>query len=177
MLELHLWGCHVDEVEKPDRLIFDFDPDEGLDFSHVKQAAKDMRARLKATRAANRFAMVTGGKGVHVIVPLKRGHSWDQHRDFAEAMARVMAEEEPDRFVANMSKAKRKGKIFVDYLRNQRGATAICPFSTRARPGAYVAMPVSWEKLARLDNAHPVAVGEAAKFMGRAAIPGRTISS
>ena len=72
-----------------------------------------------------------------------------------------------DRFVANMSKAKRRGKIFVDYLRNQRGATAICPFSTRARPGAHVAMPVSWEKLARLDSAHPVAVGEAAKFMGR----------
>jgi len=165
-LELHLWGCHVDEVEKPDRLIFDFDPDEGLDFLHVKQAAKDMRGRLKALGLES-FAMVTGGKGVHVIAPLKRGHSWDQHRDFAEAMARVMAEEEPDRFVANMLKAKRKGKIFVDYLRNQRGATAICPFSTRARPGAYVAMPVTWERLAKLDNAHPVAVGEAAKFMGR----------
>ncbi len=79
-----------------------------------------------------------------------------------------MAEEEPDRFVANMSKAKRKGKIFVDYLRNQRGATAICPFSTRARPGAYVAMPVSWARsLAKLDTAHPVAVGEAAKVPGR----------
>ncbi len=166
VLELHLWGCHVDEVEKPDRMIFDFDPDEGLDFSHVKQAAKDMRARLQAVGLES-FAMVTGGKGVHVIAPLKRGHSWDEHRDFAEAMARLMAEQEPDRFVANMSKAKRKGKIFVDYLRNQRGATAICPFSTRARPGAHVAMPVSWQKLARLDNAHPVAVGEAAKFMGR----------
>ncbi len=166
VLELHLWGCHVDEVEKPDRMIFDFDPDEGLDFAHVKSAAKEMRARL-AGLGLESFAMVTGGKGVHVIVPLKRGHSWDQHRDFAEALARVMAQEEPDRFVANMSKAKRKGKIFVDYLRNQRGATAICPFSTRARPGAYVAMPVSWEKLARLDDAHPVAVGQAVKFMGR----------
>ena len=166
VLELHLWGCHIDEVEKPDRLIFDFDPDEGLDFGHVRQAAKDMRKRL-ADLGLESFAMVTGGKGVHVIAPLQRGHSWDEHRDFAEALARVMADEEPDRFVANMSKAKRKGKIFVDYLRNQRGATAICPFSTRARPGAYVAMPVSWEKLARLDDAHPVAVGEAAKFMGR----------
>jgi bifunctional non-homologous end joining protein LigD len=165
VLELHLWGCHVDDVEKPDRLIFDFDPDVGLDFSHVKEAAKEMRKRL-ADLGLESFAMVTGGKGVHVIAPLRRGHSWDEHRDFAEALARVMAEEEPDRFVANMSKAKRKGKIFIDYLRNTRGATAICPFSTRARPGAYVAMPVSWEKLARLDNAHPVAVGEAAKFMG-----------
>jgi bifunctional non-homologous end joining protein LigD len=166
VLELHLWGCHVGDVEKPDRMIFDFDPDEGLDFSHVKQAAKDMRDRLKDLGLES-FPMVTGGKGVHVIVPLKPGHSWDQHREFAEALARVMAEEEPDRFVANMSKAKRRGKIFVDYLRNQRGATAICPFSTRARPGAYVAMPVSWQKLARLDNAHPVAVGEATRFLGR----------
>jgi bifunctional non-homologous end joining protein LigD len=111
--------------------------------------------------------MVTGGKGVHVVVPLKREHSWDQHREFAEALARVMAEREPDRFIANMSKAKRRGKIFVDYLRNQRGATAISPFSTRARKGATVAVPVSWEKLARLDNAHPAAVGEVVKFAGR----------
>ena len=166
VLELHLWCCHVDDVEKPDRLIFDFDPDEGLDFVHVREAAKDMRARLKDLGLES-FPMVTGGKGVHVIAPLKPGHSWDEHREFAEALARVMAEEEPDRFVANMSKAKRRGKIFVDYLRNQRGATAICPFSTRARPGAYVAMPVSWAKLGKLDNAHPVAVGEAATFLGR----------
>ena len=79
--------------------------------------------------------MVTGGKGIHVVVPLKRGHSWDEHREFAEAIARVMADEEPDRFVANMSKAKRRGKIFVDYLRNQRGSTAIAPFR-RARAKA-----------------------------------------
>ena len=119
-----------------------------------------MRARLKELGLES-FPMVTGGKGVHVVVPLKRGHSWDEHRDFAEAMARVMAEEEPDRYVANMSKAKRRGKIFVDYLRNQRGATAISPFSTRARPGAYVAVPVSWTQLTKMKDAHPVAVGEA----------------
>jgi bifunctional non-homologous end joining protein LigD len=166
VLELHLWGCHVDDIEAPDRMIFDFDPDEGLDFAHVAAAAKDMRARLRDLGLES-FPMVTGGKGVHVVAPLRRGHSWDEHRDFAEALARVMAQEEPDRFVANMSKAKRRGKIFVDYLRNQRGATAICPFSTRARPGAYVAMPVSWQKLARLDMAHPVRVGEATKYLGR----------
>ena len=154
VLELHIWCCHVDEVEKPDRLVFDFDPDEDLDFGHVRAAAKDMRAMLKEIGLQS-FPMVTGGKGVHVVVPLKRGHSWDEHREFAEALARVMAEREPDRFIANMSKAKRRGKIFVDYLRNQRGATAISPFSTRARKGAPVAVPVSWEKLARLDNAHP----------------------
>ncbi len=165
VLELHIWCSHVDEVEKPDRLVFDFDPDEDLDFGHVRAAAKDMRAMLKEIGLQS-FPMVTGGKGVHVVVPLKRGHSWDEHREFAEALARVMAEREPDRFIANMSKAKRRGKIFVDYLRNQRGATAIAPFSTRARKGATVAVPVSWEKLARLDNAHPVAVGEVKRFMG-----------
>jgi bifunctional non-homologous end joining protein LigD len=166
VLELHLWGCHVDDVEKPDRMIFDFDPDEGLDFAHVRAAARDMRDRLQDLGLES-FPMVTGGKGVHVVVPLTRGHSWDQHREFAEALARVMAEEEPDRFVANMSKAKRKGRIFVDYLRNQRGATAIAPFSTRSRRGAFVAMPVSWAQLARMENAHPVRVGEAKRFIGK----------
>jgi bifunctional non-homologous end joining protein LigD len=165
VLELHIWCCHVDAVEQPDRLVFDFDPDEGLDFVHVRQAAKDMRGMLKEIGLQS-FPMVTGGKGVHVVVPLNRGHTWDAHREFAEALARVMAERDPDRFIATMSKAKRRGKIFVDYLRNQRGATAIAPFSTRARKGAPVAVPVSWEKLARLDTAHPVAVGEAKRFMG-----------
>jgi bifunctional non-homologous end joining protein LigD len=165
VLELHLWCCHVDDVEKPDRMIFDLDPDEGLDFVHVREAAKELRDRLKAF-GLDSFPMVTGGKGVHVIAPLSRRHSWDEHRDFAEAMARVMAEESPDRYVANMSKAKRRGKIFVDYLRNTRGATAISPFSTRARPGAFVAMPVSWAQLVRMKDAHPVRVGEAKRFLG-----------
>jgi bifunctional non-homologous end joining protein LigD len=165
VLELHIWCCHTDEVEKPDRLVFDFDPDEGLDFVHVREAAKTMRGMLEEVGLQS-FPMVTGGKGVHVVVPLRRGHSWDAHREFAEALARVMAEHDPERFIATMSKAKRRGKIFVDYLRNQRGATAIAPFSTRARKGAPVAVPVSWERLARLDSAHPVAVGEVKRFMG-----------
>lgn len=164
-LELHLWCCHVDDVEKPDRMIFDLDPDEGLDFVHVREAAKELRDRLKAF-GLDSFPMATGGKGVHVVAPLTRGHSWDQHRAFAEAMARLMAQDSPDRYVATMSKAKRRGKIFVDYLRNQRGATAIAPFSTRARAGAFVAMPVTWAQLARLDSAHPVRVGEARRAIG-----------
>jgi bifunctional non-homologous end joining protein LigD len=159
-LELHLWGTHVDEVEAPDRMVFDFDPDEGVGFPEVKKAATDMRARLKKLGLES-FPMVTGGKGIHVVVPLARGHSWDQHRDFAEAIARVTAEEEPERFVATMSKAKRKGKIFVDYLRNTRGATAIAPYSSRARKGAPFAVPVTWQALAKLKNARPFSVGEA----------------
>jgi bifunctional non-homologous end joining protein LigD len=165
VLELHIWCSHVDDVEKPDRLVFDFDPDEGLDFVHVREAARAMRGLLKELDLQS-FPMVTGGKGVHVVAPLRRGHSWDEHKDFAEALARVMAERDPDRFVATMSKARRRGKIFVDYLRNQRGATAICPFSTRAKKGAPVAVPVSWERLARLDSAHPVAVGAVRSYVG-----------
>jgi bifunctional non-homologous end joining protein LigD len=163
VLELHIWGSRVDDVEKPDRMVFDLDPDEGLPFAMVKEAAKDLRDRLQKIGLKS-FPMVTGGKGVHVVVPLARKHSWDQHRAFAEALARVMADEEPERFVAKMSKAKRRGKIFIDYLRNQRGSTAIAPFSTRARKGAYVALPVSWQGLAKLTSAHPADIKSAAKF-------------
>jgi bifunctional non-homologous end joining protein LigD len=162
VLELHLWCCHVDRLEQPDRMVFDLDPDPDLPFAAVKQAARELKRRL-LDLGLESFAMATGGKGVHVVLPLGRRHGWDQHRDFAEAMARVMAEDDPKRYVANMSKAKRRGRIFIDYLRNQRGATAIAPFSTRARPGAFVALPVSWQALDRLENAHPASVADAAR--------------
>jgi bifunctional non-homologous end joining protein LigD len=158
VLELHLWCAKVGDVEKPDRMIFDLDPDEGVGFAEVKKSAVELHARLKRLGLES-FPLATGGKGIHVVVPLKPGHSWDEHRNFAEAIARLMAEEEPDRFVATMSKAKRRGKIFVDYLRNQRGATAIAPFSSRARKGAPLAWPVSWSQLSRLRNAQPAGIG------------------
>ena len=159
VLELHLWGSKTDDVEKPDRLVFDLDPDEHIPFRAVKDAARDLRARLQRVGLKS-FPMATGGKGIHVVVPLVRGHSWDEHRNFAEAMARVMAEEAPDRYVANMSKARRRGKIFIDYLRNQRGSTAIAPYSSRARKGATIALPLSWPQLARLKNAQPARIGK-----------------
>jgi bifunctional non-homologous end joining protein LigD len=157
-LELHLWGAHAGDIEHPDRMVFDLDPDEDVPFAAVTKAAKELRTRLKGLKLES-FAMATGGKGIHVVLPLARGHSWDQHREFAEAIARLMAEEEPDRFVATMSKAKRKGRIFVDYLRNTRGATAIAPYSSRARNGAPFAVPVSWQSLAQLGNAHSFQIG------------------
>ena len=159
-LELHLWATHVDDIEHPDRMIFDLDPDEGVAFAEVKKAARDLRERLQELGLES-FPMATGGKGIHVVVPLVPGHSWEQHRDFSEAIARLMAEDEPERFVATMSKAKRKGKIFVDYLRNTRGATAIAPYSARARKGAPYAVPLSWQALGKLANAHPFSVGTA----------------
>ena len=163
VLELHIWGSHVDAVEKPDRLVFDLDPDEGLSFARVKEAALDLKQRLDQFDLES-FPMVTGGKGIHVVVPLAPKHSWDEHRAFAEAMARLMEEENPGHYVANMSKKKRAGRIFVDYLRNQRGSTAICPYSTRARKGAFVATPLAWRNLGKLKDAHPFSVKDAKKL-------------
>ena len=163
VLELHIWGSHVDDVEKPDRLVFDLDPDEGLSFAKVKDAALDLKKRLERFDLES-FPMATGGKGIHVVVPLAPKHSWDEHRAFAGGMARLMGEENPERYVANMSKKKRAGRIFVDYLRNQRGSTAICPYSTRARQGAFIGAPLAWRSLGKLKDAHPFSVKDAAKL-------------
>jgi bifunctional non-homologous end joining protein LigD len=163
-LELHVWGAHNDTLETPDRIVFDLDPDEDIGFAAVRDAARDMRDRLK-TLGLQTFPMVTGGKGVHVIAPLTPKYGWDDVKAFCEAVARTMAAEEPKRFLAVASKAKRTGRIFIDYLRNGRGATAICPFSTRARRGAPVSWPVTWAQLAKLDSAKPVTVETAAAVL------------
>lgn len=161
VLELHLWGSTAADVEHPDRLVFDLDPDEDLPFAAVVKASLQVKERLEAFDLTS-FVMATGGKGLHVVVPLAAGHSWAAHRDFAEALAKLMAADEPSRFVATMAKAKRRGRIFIDYLRNTRGASAIAPYSTRARPGAHVAFPLSWQAVQRLKDAHPASVGDAA---------------
>lgn len=165
-IEFHAWGSLVDAVEAPDRMIFDLDPDEGLGFDAVTRAAEDIRDRL-AERGLASFAMLSGGKGVHVVVPLIPGHSWDAHRDFAKRFAGSLALSEPARFIATMSKARRKGKIFIDWLRNQRGSTAVVPYSVRARDGAPVAVPVTWPELRKIDNAHPYAIGDVGTLLGR----------
>ena len=150
-IEFHGWGARIEDVEKPDRLVFDLDPDEGLSFDVVVRAAFEFRAFL-AEIGLETFPMVTGGKGVHVIAPLTPGAEWPAVKDFAHRFALAVAQAHPDRFTAALSKAKRKGRIFVDYLRNQRGATAIMPFSVRARLGAPVAVPVTWNELKNLDT-------------------------
>jgi len=151
-IEFHGWGARVDDVERPDRLIFDLDPDEDLDFADVKRAAKDLRKRLGDIGLVS-FPMLSGGKGIHVVVPLAPEAKWPVVKDFAERFARAVAEMEPERFTATMSKAKRKGRIFIDWLRNQRGSTAILPYSVRARLGAPVAVPVSWKALDDIEKA------------------------
>lgn len=151
-VELHIWGARNDDQDRPDRLVFDLDPDEELDFAHVKRAAFDIKALLDNAGLTS-FAMITGGKGIHIVLHLQRRHDWDEVKGFAAAFAEQIAALDPRRFVANMSKAKRKGRIFIDYLRNGRGATAIAPYSTRAKPTAPVATPVTWDELRTLASA------------------------
>jgi len=158
-LEFHIWGSRIDALEKPDRLVFDLDPDEGLGFADVKQACFDLRERLEGI-GLKTLPLITGGKGVHVVAPLSRRAEWPEVKAFARAVAKRIGEEEPDRFLAEASKAKRKGRIFIDWLRNERGATAITPYSTRARPGAPIAMPVSWKELDKLDAANTIRIGD-----------------
>lgn len=160
VLEFHLWSCRRDRIEQPDRLIFDLDPDEALDFADVRRAAADIRDRLQALGLKS-WAMVTGGKGIHVVIPLARRGGWDDVKAFARGFARQLAEEEPERFLAKASKASRKGRIFIDWLRNDRGSTAISPYSTRAREGAPVAMPVTWDELGALKAANAFTIANA----------------
>lgn len=167
-IEFHGWDSHASDVEAPDRMIFDLDPDEGLDFGDVKQAALDLRDKLTDLGLIT-FPMLSGGKGVHIVVPLNPGHDWDTHKDFSKRFAEAMSMAEPDRFVATISKAKRVGKIFIDYLRNQRGSTAVMPYSARARPGAAVAAPVTWDELKDIESAHEWSIDDAAELMQRAA--------
>lgn len=150
-LEIHLWGSSIDDIERPNRLVMDIDPDEGLGFEAVKQAARDIRERLDDLGLKS-YAMVTGGKGVHVVAPLDRRREWPEVKAFVRGLAAQLTAEEPDRFIDQASKARRSGRLFVDYLRNERGSTAIAPYSTRAKPGAPVATPVTWKELAGLSK-------------------------
>lgn len=146
VLEVHLWGSRRDRVDRPDRVVFDLDPGEGVGFARVMDGARLVRDRLDDLGLES-FVMTTGGKGLHVVMHVDRRHGFDEILEFAKAVAKSIEREGPDTYIAEASKEKRKGKVFVDYLRNTRGGTAICPYSTRARPGAPVATPVRWEEL------------------------------
>lgn len=166
-IEFHGWGSRIDALERPDRMIFDLDPDEGLGFAETKRAAEFLRDQLADLGLAS-FALLSGGKGVHVVVPLTPRAEWPAVRDFAERFARALAQAEPERFVAVMTKSKRVGRIFIDYLRNGRGSTAIMPYSARSRAGAPVAAPVSWTELRDLDTAARWTVRDAGELLARA---------
>ena len=166
-IEFHGWGSANTALEKPDRMVFDLDPDEGLDFGDTKKAAEHLREQLAELGLVS-FPLLSGGKGIHVVVPLTPEAEWPAVKDFADRFARAMAGADPDRFVATMAKAKRKGRIFIDWLRNQRGATAIMPYSARARSGAPVAVPVSWTELRDIDTAARWSVRDGAALVARA---------
>jgi len=166
-IEFHGWGSSIGDVEKPDRMVFDLDPDEGLGFGEVKKAAVDLKDQLAELGLVS-FAMLSGGKGVHVVVPLTPDAEWPAVKDFAERFCQALAQAEPDRFVATMSKAKRKGKIFLDWLRNQRGSTAVMPYTARARSKAPVAVPVTWKELPDIDTPAHWHVGEQDALLKRA---------
>ena len=147
VLEIHPWGSRGDRLDRPDRLIFDIDPAEDLGWSDVVRAARHVRERLDDLGLVS-FVRTTGGKGLHVVVPIVRRTPWDELKSLARAFADALVREEPRRYIATSSKAKRAGKLYLDYLRNEQGATAIASYSTRARPGATVATPLSWDELA-----------------------------
>lgn len=161
-LEFHVWGSDRHEPDLPERMVFDIDPDEGLDFSDVNQAAKDIRDILGAVGLQS-WPLLSGGKGIHVVVPLVPEANWTEVKTFCQDFAELLSRTDPDRFVANMSKAKRKGRMFLDYLRNGQGSTAVCPWSTRARAGGTVAVPVTWDELDDLDRANVFDIFSAAE--------------
>jgi bifunctional non-homologous end joining protein LigD len=147
VLEIHPWGSTVENLEHPDRLIFDLDPGEGVAWDAMLVAAEETRQRLKDLGLES-FLKTSGGKGLHVMVPIEPELDWDRVKAFTKTITDAMAADAPDRYVATMSKQLRRGKIYVDYLRNGRGATAVAAYSTRARPGAPISTPLEWQELA-----------------------------
>jgi bifunctional non-homologous end joining protein LigD len=146
VLELHVWGSRAEQLDKPDMIVLDLDPAPDVPWSEVVKASFDVKARLESL-GLNAFAKLTGGKGLHVIVPVNPGPSWPAIKKFTRAFVNEMVRDEPRRFVASMSKVKRTGKIFIDYLRNDAESTAIGAYSPRARAGAPVALPVEWDEV------------------------------
>lgn len=146
VIEFHPWGSRMPRPERPDMLIFDFDPDDDVAWEEIVKSAQEMRTLLRKMGFCG-FLKTTGGKGLHVVVPIEPTLDWAQAKEFTRAIAEMFTRAFPDRFVATVSKAKRKGKIFIDYLRNQEGATAIGAYCIRARKNAPVSTPVAWTEL------------------------------
>jgi bifunctional non-homologous end joining protein LigD len=170
-LEFHVWGSRADKPDQPDRLIFDIDPAEGVEWKAVVACARDIRERLGVVGLES-FVRSSGGKGLHVVAPFQRGPSWNAVKAFCERVADAMVADAPGRYIAQASKAKREGLIFIDWLRNTRGATSVTGWSLRARAGAPVAMPLGWDEIARLKTGAAFDLTKALKrAKGRGADP------
>jgi bifunctional non-homologous end joining protein LigD len=166
-VEFHGWGSRAGAVETPDRLVIDLDPDPRLGFAAVKAAAHQVHRGFEAV-GLDSFALLSGGKGIHVVVPLEPVAGWDEVRAFAKSFCTALAEAAPDRFTVALPKPRRRGRIFLDFLRNQRTATAIMPYSARARPGMPVAAPVEWDELEGIDSAGAFTIADTELLMKRA---------
>jgi bifunctional non-homologous end joining protein LigD len=169
-VEFHGWGSRAGEVETPDRLVIDLDPDPELGFEAVKAAAFQVQRSFGVLELES-FALLSGGKGIHIVVPLEPVASWEQVREFAKAFCTALAEAAPDRFTVALPKKDRRGRIFLDFLRNQRTATAIQPYSARARAGMPVAAPVTWDELPDVDRADAFTIADVEKLLKRANSP------
>lgn len=152
-LELHLWGARIDDLRHPDRMVFDLDPDPTVAFAEVKRAARLLR-RILGSAGLKSFAMLTGGKGLHVVVPLQGRADWEEVKTFSHGIAAAMAADEPRRYIAKASKQQRAGRIFIDWLRNMPGGTAVAPYSARAREGCPIAAPIAWSELPRVARSN-----------------------
>ncbi len=165
-LEFHPWGATIEQPDKADRVVFDLDPGADVAWDRVVAAARLVR-RLLSQLGLESFLRTTGGKGLHVVVPLHPGCPWPQVKDFAQGFASTLAQAHPLEFIATASKARRNGLIYVDYLRNSRGATSVASYSLRARPGAPVAMPLRWNELGKLKSGHDFDIHSAPKRLAR----------
>ena len=145
-LELHPWNSHVDQPHKPDQVIFDLDPGEGLAFPDVVAAAHELRGRLDAMGLKS-VPKTTGGKGLHLVVPIERRYEWREVKTFAKSVGDLLSKEAPGRYLTKQSIAERRGKIYIDYLRNDPTSTAVAPYSTRSREGAPVSVPLTWDEV------------------------------
>jgi bifunctional non-homologous end joining protein LigD len=145
-LEIHPWGVTVERPDRPDRIVFDLDPDEGLGFADVVRATLEVRDRLSSLGLES-FVKTTGGKGLHIVLPIEPVSEWRAAKAFAKSFSEAMAADSPERYLTKISKAERAGRIFIDYLRNDPTSTAVGPYSTRSRPGAPVATPLEWEEV------------------------------
>lgn len=159
-LELHTWNAALDDLEKPDRFVLDLDPDPTLPWQRMLEATQ-LTLTLLDELGLDAFLKTSGGKGMHILVPLQRHHGWDEVKDFAHAISRHMAKLMPDRFSAVSGPKNRVGKIFIDYLRNSRGASTVCVWSVRAREGLPVSVPVSREELPHLKGANQWTIANA----------------
>jgi bifunctional non-homologous end joining protein LigD len=166
-VEFHAWGSRAGEVDTPDRLVIDLDPDPKLGFATVKDAAFQLQRSFEAIGLES-FALLSGGKGIHVVVPLEPVAEWPEVDAFAKSFCTALAEAAPERFTVALPKPKRRGRIFLDFLRNHRTATAVLPYSARARAGMPVAAPVTWDELERIERSDAFTIADVEELLRRA---------